>query len=468
MFKSTLFIVSLLVAGPLAISIKAQGNGSAEQQSTLQSSIDSSKSKVNEIDQRLKILERLREIDAENNKKKVDETPVVTAGKDGFLLRAPDTSYQLRIRYEGHFDGRYFVNSDTFSTTRQPVFLVRRARPIIEAQLPGHFFFRIMADFGNGKLDIPDAYIENNLFSAVGARIGKFKSPFSLEVLQSTTANPFIELSLSSQLAPNRDIGGQLQGDIGNGLVSYAIGVFNGTADGTNIDGDWNRPKDLAGRIFVQPFPTFPALKGLGIGGAFTYGDHSDPRDPKKWSSTITPASVSGLKTAGQESFFKYRDTTYASGDETRLDLQGNYYVGPFGLTGEYINNKSFIKLKTQKEITNTGWNVSVIYALTGEPNSFKGLKPFRNFNPVKGQWGALELAARVSSVEVDNSIFPVFADSTKQAKKAIDYTGGINWYLNRHIKILLDYTQTQFTGGAKKGNAPDENLIAGRVQVVY
>ena len=472
MFKLTVAAAIGLVAAIWSGRSAAQEAAPSARSAVSQSATaeDSLSGSVRNIDQRVKILERLREVDGESNQKKTEESTVVTANKDGFVLRAPDTSYLLRVRYEGHFDGRYFVGSDTFTAQRQPILIVRRARPIIEARLPGPFFFRIMADLAGGKIDVPDAYVESALDPRIGLRIGKFKSPFSLEVLQSTALVPFLELSLSSQLAPNRDIGGQLQGDFGNGLLSYAVGVFDGVADGSSLDADWNRSKDIAGRLFTQPFRKFEPLKGFGVGGSFTYGNHSDLR---KWASGAVPASVPGFKTAGQESFFKYRDTTFGSGNQSRYAVQGHYYIGPFGLIGEYINSSSEITninkgKSVEKTISNSGWNVATIYALTGEPNGYQGLKPFRNFDPGKGQWGAFELAARISELQIDNNAFPVFADSTKSAKKAIDYTGGINWHLNRNVKVLLNYTQTLFTGGASKGNVPDEKLFAGRVQLVF
>jgi phosphate-selective porin OprO/OprP len=326
-----------------------------------------------------------------------------------------------------------------------------------------------MTEFGNGKIEVPDAYVESGFNSLIGFRIGKFKSPFSLDVLQSTAAVPFLELSLASQLAPNRDIGLQFQGDIANGLLSYAIGGFNGVADGASLDGDWNRSKDIAGRLFLQPFHKIGFLKNLGAGGAFTFGNHSDKRDSKKWSASTVPVSVNGLKSAGQESFFKYRDTTYASGDQSRHSIQGYYFIGPFGLTGEYISSTLTVRYRnTIKDLTNTSWYASVNYAITGEPNSWKSIKPFRNFDLRAHTWGALEAALRVGAITIDKNAFPVFADSTKQAREAFEFTGGLNWHINRNVKMLLDYSQTEFTGGALNGDVPGEQLIAGRVQFVF
>jgi phosphate-selective porin OprO/OprP len=467
MFTRKMIAALTLAMGGLGTMTIAQDGtvtANAEPQSV---SKDSTLALVNTLDQKVRVLERLRDVDAENNAKVKETTPIVGAGADGFSLLSPDKLYQLKIRYEGHFDGRYFVGADTFTTTRQPTLNVRRIRPIIETKLPGVFNFRLMFDLGYGKIDVPDVYVESSIDPRIGIRLGKFKSPFSLEVLQSTTANPFIEWSLSSQLAPNRDIGAQLQGDFFTGGLVYALGVFNGVADGASLDADWNRNKDVVGRIFTQPFGKIDALKGLGIGAAFTYGDHKDSR---KWVSGATPVSIPSFKSAGgQESFFKFRDTTQAIGNENRLSVQGHYYIGSVGLVGEYITTTTKISRKTtEKDITNSGWNVAALWALTGEPNSYKSIKPFRNFNPLQGQWGALELAFRTSSISLDSDVFPLLADSTKSAKRAVDYTGGINWHLTRNLKALLNYTRTYFKGGAGNGNIPREDVLAGRVQIAF
>jgi len=46
-----------------------------------------------------------------------------------------------------------------------------------------------------------------------------------------------------------------------------------------------------------------------------------------------------------------------------------------------------------------------------------------------------------------------------------------VNWYLNRNLKLSLDYEQTQFKdGSAKTGTvtAQDEKIIFSRVQVAF
>src|SRR5690606_34216164 len=98
-------------------------------------------------------------------------------------------------------------------------------------------------------------------------RAGKSKTPFGLERLHSASGMLFFNRAFPTSLAPNRDLGIQLLGDIRSGLVSYAVGVLNGVADGGSADVDTGDSKDVAGRVVVRPFHPLAAsrLKGLGL-----------------------------------------------------------------------------------------------------------------------------------------------------------------------------------------------------------
>ena len=57
-------------------------------------------------------------------------------------------------------------------------------------------------------------------------------------------------------------------------------------------------------------------------------------------------------------------------------------------------------------------------------------------------------------------------ADPSTQASKATDYGIGIGWDLSREVRVMLDYDQTKFQGGAANGgNRPDEKVIITRFQ---
>ena len=78
--------------------------------------------------------------------------------------------------------------------------------------------------------------------------------------------------------------------------------------------------------------------------------------------------------------------------------------------------------------------------------------------------WGAWEIAARIGELDVDNDAFPVYANPANSATKAFSWGVGLNWHLNRNVKVNLNYDQTDFKGGAatdllRKGRDPETFL---------
>ncbi len=199
----------------------------------------------------MRILERKLEIADEDAAVKAKATPVVTAGKDGFALASPDKTYQLKLRGYAQGDGRFFI--DDRAGKAVDTFLVRRARVILDGAVGNPFEFRVAPDFGGGKTELQDAYLDYKPSGLVSVRVGRTKVPFGIERLQSTSETLFNETGLSTALTPNYDQGVMLYGAAGKGLLEYALGVFNGGPDGASVDSDTNDGKDLAARIFLIP-----------------------------------------------------------------------------------------------------------------------------------------------------------------------------------------------------------------------
>ena len=83
--------------------------------------------------------------------------------------------------------------------------------------------------------------------------------------------------------------------------------------------------------------------------------------------------------------------------------------------------------------------------------------------------WGALELVARLTQLEVDDGVFPVYADPASSATKATTWSAGADWHLNRNVKLSLQYDHTAFRAAA--GNplaASDEHVILTRIQFSF
>jgi phosphate-selective porin OprO/OprP len=136
----------------------------------------------------------------------------------------------------------------------------------------------------------------------------------------------------------------------------------------------------------------------------------------------------------------------------------------------EYVSSEQEMRRDADRDdLTNEAWQVALSYALTGENASYKGLIPASPFAPGKGQWGAFEVAARYNEIEFDDDSFPIYADPAVSARSAKGFTVGLNWYLNRWIKVAANFDRTSFDGGAPAGGDRDtEETFLTRLQLSY
>jgi phosphate-selective porin OprO/OprP len=386
----------------------------------------------------------------------------VAGYKNGFAIQSETGDYALKIGGYVHADGRFAVDDPANAVTNQ--FLLRRVRPIVSGTVAQYFDFIITPDFGGGTTVLQDAYIDVRYTPKLRVRVGKLKTPFGLERLQSAQTLLFVERALPNNLVPNRDVGVQLHGELAGGAIAYQAGVFNGVPDGGSADTDTNDGKDLAGRVFLSPWKTkyTSPLRGLGLGFAATSGTAN--------------GAMRGYSSVSQVSVFSYLTTVTASGDRQRLSPQASYFYGPVGLIAEYVRAVHDVqKIQTGKptqarQLTNSGWSVTGSWILTGEDASYATpVRPKSYFVPSAGKWGALQLVARVNALKVDPDTFPTYADPARSVREASAWGVGVNWIWNSNLKYVLDYEQTRFKGGAASGSdRPDEKSVQTRLHISF
>jgi phosphate-selective porin OprO/OprP len=432
---------------------------------------------IQELDQKVRILARDRELDQDAAAALAKTQPKLTVGSSGFTASSADSNFVFSLKGLIQVDSRTFF-SDTAIKSNDG-FLLRRARPIFQGTLYRDFDFVFVPDFGGSSVQIFDAYGNYRYEPWLQLRAGKFKTPEGLEQLQADVNTSFNERSLVTDLVPNRDVGLQLWGDIDGGVLSYAAGIFNGVGDARNSsNAAFENEVEFAGRLFVQPFKKsdITALQGLGFGVAGT-SEH-DTASATGLPST-TGGTLAGYTTDGQQQFFAYNPATgvvVANGEHWRLSPQGYYYYGPFSLMGEYaISDQSVSKGAAKADLHNTALEISGGWVLTGENASFTGVTPLHPFDPHNGQWGALQVVARYEELDIDNSAFPVFANPATSASAAQAWSAGLNWYLNKNIRVNASFSHTTFTGGGGAGTtAPaivtrqPENAFFTRIQLAF
>jgi phosphate-selective porin OprO and OprP len=421
--------------------------------------------RLQELEQKVKILERNGELDKEAATEKAKATPTLSIGASGLQASSADTNFAFALRGLLQVDTRTFV--DDGGIQGNDAFLLRRARPIFTGTVYRDFDFNFTPDFGGSTVQIFDAYLNYRYQPWLQARVGKFKSPVGLEYLQSDSVTLFNERALPTALVPGRDIGFQLWGDLNGGVVSYAAGIFNGVGDGRSTSNtDFDDSKEYAGRVFVQPFKKSDqnALRGLGAGVGGSWGDYSLA------SATGLP-NGNGYVTDGQQQFFAYNATTVADGEHWRAAPQGYYYVGPFSLLGEYTISAQNVRQNVgpfqSVLLRNTGWQVAAGWVLTGEDATFTGVTPRNAFDPRAGKWGAFQVVGRYSELNIDDAAFPLYANPAS-ASSAQAWSAGLNWYLNKNLMLKASYSHTTFTGGGGAGATAPATVTRQPEQVFF
>lgn len=460
--KLTRIIATIIASGTLATTALA----------TDEAELSALKKQLAELDQKVRILEREREIDGDAAVATAKTAPKISLGANGFSFGSADSNFVAQIHGVAQLDSRTFFNDGGLNGNDG--FLLRRARPIFSGTVFRDFDFNFTPDFGNTTVQIVDAYVNYRYSPGFQLQVGKFKSPVGLEHLVADKDTLFNERSIATDLVPNRDLGIQLKGDLFNGAASYAVGVFNGGTDynGTTVNNSFQDDKAFAGRLFFQPWKNSDvnALRGFGFGvGASYIANH-----PATNSSTgLTP----GYATDGQQKFFTYTNGVNAAGAGWRVSPQAYYYYGPFGLLAEYVISDQQVASKSKSaDLQNTAWEISGSWLLTGEEASYTGVTPRHPFAPRTGDWGAWQLVARIGELDVDSKAFlgGAFADPKKNAATATAWSVGLNWYLNKNIRANLSYSHTTFDSyaGTKftAGSVPfqSENILFSRVQLSF
>jgi phosphate-selective porin OprO/OprP len=384
--------------------------------------------------------------------------PQTTAGFDnGFFIQSGNGDNRLVLGLLTQIDGRFSLDDPAPVTG---TFLVRKIRPILSGRIARYFEFKVMPDFGNGTAVIQDAYFDTRFATALRLRVGKDKTPVGYELLMGDSYLYFPERALASSLVPSRDVGVQLIGDVAGGKLSYSGGVFNGVADAASStsDVDSNSAKDLAGRVTVQPFRSArqPARAFTGLG--FHLGG-----------STGTEASaLPSYRTSAGQNYFSYAAGAAANGTRTRVTPAVFYYYRSFGGFAEYMRSTQEVSRSgITRDISNDAWEVSGSYVLTGEAASERGIRPRNAFDPANHHWGALQLLARYSALQVDAAAFSGNLAAAGASHKAQQWTAAVNWYPASFIKWYGTFERTVFDGDAS-GPRRAEDVILFRAQLAF
>ncbi len=362
----------------------------------------------------------------------------------GLVAESADKTFEIRVRPRVQIVANLFPDEENGNSG----FTLRRVRPVFEGKA-GPLSWRFSPEFA-GTVRIIDAWAQLSVRENFSLQAGKFKGPVGYERLQSFTHTLFIERGLPSVLTPSREIGLQLNGSAGDGLIEWTLGAYNGTLDDTDQSNNANlhgNDLDYGVRLSTTPFRSQKsALAGLTVGVAATIG---------KENTTIADADRDQrirYRTSGRGTFFRYTEGVVIDGERERLNAFLSWYRGPFGLLAEYLRSSYDLTRETNRQTVGTdAFTIQLGWVLTGENASYGAVRPKRPFDPANGHWGSLEIAVRYGVLEVGDEAFRGDLSTRLAHANAIQRAEsvgiGLNGNLTENLRFSLNYEETHFSG---------------------
>jgi phosphate-selective porin OprO and OprP len=170
------------------------------------------------------------------------------------------------------------------------------------------------------------------------------------------------------------------------------------------------------------------------------------------------------------------------------IEAAGN--LGPVFVQGEYFwfdvdrrlfpvqpaSSSAGVASVTGPNLHFNGGYVEASWTMTGETRTYNnaaaaynGVVPANPFSWSKGGWGAWEIAGRYSVIDLNDQLG--FAGGASGGKQTI-WAAGLNWYVNRNIRFMLDYLHGTIEKQASPLDVHDTgarfDAVAARTQIAF
>lgn len=359
----------------------------------------------------------------------------------------------------------------------------RRARLGVEGTYGKVWNYALTGEFGGSGSEsatLNQAYVEYTGWKPgnlpVRLRLGAWATPAGLEDATSNSEAAFLERAAVAELTRNI-AGGDGRSGAGvfaNGERWYASAAVTGAIAGTPAAPEFDEQVGYLGRVAFRPL-----------------GD-------KDWAIHVG-ANVSGVLKVTDTGAGAVRTRQVRLRERPELRVDGTRLVdtGALNATGVSVFGgelgANFKSLQVAAEAFRVevarpsafnpsfdGWYVQGAWAITGEQRAwssqsggFKGFKPKASFDPAENAWGAVEIAARYSVLDLDDH-----AGVRGAATPAGGVRGGeqkiasavLNWYPNAVYRFQLQYQRIDVDRMSATGVeiGDDVNVVSLRSQFAF
>lgn len=392
--------------------------------------------------------------------------PTVTVANGRPTITSADGDFRFQVRALAQFDAASYMQESAATPdnrrgdTNNASDLnsggnFRRVRIGVEGTAFHDWNYAITYDMGGTGVESPQlnqAYIEYAGWKPWASaaplrfRVGAWATPTGLEDATSTPDLAFLERPASAEL-----VRGLAGGDARSGIGVFANGdtwFWSGALTGGVVSnsGEYDEQSGYLARIAFLPLhgSDYTLHLGANVSGILNPAD-TDP-------------------SSGVQQRVRLRERPELRNDTTRFVDTGNIdansvlaYGGELGAVWRnlYASGEVY-RIDVDRGTAGVdpsfgGWYVQAAWTLTGESRrwvgasgGFQGIRPAAPFDPSTGHWGAWEIAARYSTLDLNFhegalGSAAIAGDTVRGGEQTI-ITAGLNWYPNATIRFLLNY----------------------------
>lgn len=331
---------------------------------------------------------------------------------------------------------------------------LRRARLGVEGQLAPDWTYGLTLEFGGSGVETPElnqAFVEYGGLRPVAGgpplriRVGAWATATGLEDATSNTEALFHERAAVADLVRGM-AGGDARSSVGlfmNGRRWAANAVLTGGVVGASGQFD-----EQTGLLLRASTLALDGGAGRGLVLGISYNAILQPADTDSGAADqrrVRLRERPELRVDGQ----RLVDTGSIPADGAgAIGLEAAGWIGPFYLAGEHFQI-DVDRTGAGRDPSFSGWYLQGAWTLTGETRRWNaasggigGIRPARAFDLAAGSWGAFEIAARTSFLDLDFEPGALgtaaIAGVTVRGGQQTVTSLGMNWYPTNTVRFTL------------------------------
>jgi phosphate-selective porin OprO/OprP len=467
---------------------QANSGVSPELALALTARLDALEQRNQELEQQIEDLKTGANANVQAVRDQVNAQPVVTLNNARPQIATADGRYKFALRSVVQFDAAHYSESprtaanDLGSGTN-----FRRARLGFDGTAAKDWNYALWGEFGGSGGEsaiLNQAYLEYAGFKPFGLdeplriRVGAWATPSGLEDATSNTESLFLERAAVAELVRGFATGDGRTG-VGatlRGARWYASALFSGKVVGVPTTTEFDQQTGYALRVAFNPIKgaNYDVHVGANLQSILNPAD-----------TTAGPVSSRAVRLQERPelrvSGIRLVDTGAINSDGlTAYGLEGGASYKNFYAAGEWYKIDVNRQGVSAFDPSFSGWYLQGAWTITGERHAwtnanggFTGIRPAKPLDHSKGTWGALELAARYSVLDLDDHAGVARAAAPAGGVRGGEQkitTVGLNWYPNNTLRFLLDYQWARVNRlnatGADIGE--DVNVVSLRSQFAF